>query len=259
MTKSSNLDWEFEKFQREIQEFDQSSTGQQTLKSSNSYSQPSIIVASKPVVHEQLQVTREDPQKSWQQEVLARDFELSRAYNENKPRNGDQGLSNGFRSSAHASYLYKTSNLQSSSIEKSRKNTQRQDLKRKKVLRTAAGEVWEDPTLLDWPENDFRLFVGDLGYDATDELLETTFGKFPGYNNARVAKDKRTGKCKGYGFVSFSEPEGMIQAMKTLNGKYIGSRPCKLRKSTWKERTLTREKKPEVELLQQYRQRLKKT
>lgn len=31
------------------------------------------------------------------------------------------------------------------------------------VKRVAGGEVWEDPTLADWPDNDFRLFVGNLG------------------------------------------------------------------------------------------------
>lgn len=39
------------------------------------------------------------------------------------------------------------------------------------VVRTAGGQVWEDVTLLDWPDDDFRMFCGDLGNDVTDELL----------------------------------------------------------------------------------------
>ncbi|EGZ14112.1 hypothetical protein PHYSODRAFT_510538 [Phytophthora sojae] len=35
-------------------------------------------------------------------------------------------------------------------------------------LRLAGGQIWEDPTLEDWPDNDFRLFCGDLGNDSTD-------------------------------------------------------------------------------------------
>jgi hypothetical protein len=31
------------------------------------------------------------------------------------------------------------------------------------VKRSAAGVEWEDQTMADWPENDFRLFVGNLG------------------------------------------------------------------------------------------------
>lgn len=34
------------------------------------------------------------------------------------------------------------------------------------VKRTMAGVEWEDPTMADWPENDFRLFVGNLGARA---------------------------------------------------------------------------------------------
>ena len=30
----------------------------------------------------------------------------------------------------------------------------------------AAGRVWTDETLADWPEDDFRIFVGDLGNEA---------------------------------------------------------------------------------------------
>lgn len=39
------------------------------------------------------------------------------------------------------------------------------------MVRTAGGQVWEDVTLLDWPDDDFRMFCGDLGNDVTDELL----------------------------------------------------------------------------------------
>ena len=46
--------------------------------------------------------------------------------------------------------------------------------------RTAAGEVWEDKTLEDWPENDYRLFCGNLGNEVNDEVLASAFRKsFP--------------------------------------------------------------------------------
>lgn len=52
-----------------------------------------------------------------------------------------------------------------------------------------------------------------------------------------VVRDKRTGKTKGYGFVSFASPSDLATALKEMNGKYVGNRPIKLRKSNWKERT----------------------
>jgi len=33
-----------------------------------------------------------------------------------------------------------------------------------------AGVIWEDPSLDDWPDNDFRIFVGDLGNEVSDEV-----------------------------------------------------------------------------------------
>lgn len=41
--------------------------------------------------------------------------------------------------------------------------------------------IWEDPTLEDWPENDFRLFVGNLGNEVSDELLANSFKKYKSF------------------------------------------------------------------------------
>lgn len=109
--------------------------------------------------------------------------------------------------------------------------------KKKAIPRRAAGQSWEDPTLTDWPDNDYRLFCGDLGNEVNDDVLSKAFSRFPSFNMARVVRDKRTGKSKGYGFVSFSNPTDLAAAIKEMNGKYVGNRPIKLRKSNWKERT----------------------
>ncbi|KAJ8442258.1 hypothetical protein Cgig2_005198 [Carnegiea gigantea] len=110
------------------------------------------------------------------------------------------------------------------------------ETKKKAIPRKAAGQTWEDPTLADWPENDYRLFCGDLGNEVNDDVLSKAFSRFPSFNMARVVRDKRTGKTKGYGFVSFANPSDLAAALKEMNGKYVGNRPIKLRKSTWKER-----------------------
>ncbi|CAD6250240.1 unnamed protein product [Miscanthus lutarioriparius] len=107
---------------------------------------------------------------------------------------------------------------------------------KKAVPRKAAGQSWEDPTLADWPENDFRLFCGDLGNEVNDDVLAKAFSKYPSFNMARVIRDKWTGKTKGYGFVSFANASDLTSALKEMNGKYVGNRPIKLRKSTWKNR-----------------------
>lgn len=108
----------------------------------------------------------------------------------------------------------------------------------KKCIRTAAGTSWEDPSLLEWDADDFRIFCGDLGNEVNDDILARAFSRYPSFLKAKVVRDKRTGKTKGYGFVSFKDPNDYVRAMREMNGKYVGSRPIKLRKSMWKDRNM---------------------
>ncbi|KAJ1614606.1 RRM domain-containing protein [Cryptosporidium canis] len=111
-----------------------------------------------------------------------------------------------------------------------------------KRFRKAAGQVWVDNTLDEWPENDFRLFCGDLGNDVTEEVLTNAFKKYPSFEKCRVIRNKHTGKTRGYGFVSFTNPNDMLRAMKEMNRKYVGSRPITLKRSKWKDREIDSDK-----------------
>lgn len=53
-------------------------------------------------------------------------------------------------------------------------------------MREAAGSRWVDPTLAEWPENDFRIFVGDLGNEVNDEALSKAFSRYPSFAKAKV-------------------------------------------------------------------------
>ncbi|XP_026574624.1 RNA-binding protein 42 isoform X1 [Pseudonaja textilis] len=117
-----------------------------------------------------------------------------------------------------------------------KKKTKQEKLKR--CIRTAAGTCWEDPSLLEWDPDDFRIFCGDLGNEVNDDILARAFSRYPSFLKAKVIRDKRTGKTKGYGFVSFKDPNDYVRAMREMNGKYVGSRPIKLRKSMWKDRNI---------------------
>ena len=66
--------------------------------------------------------------------------------------------------------------------------------------------------------DDFRIFVGDLGNEVSDDALLRAFSKYPSLLKARVIRDKKTKKTKGYGFVSFKEPQDYLKAMREMNG-----------------------------------------
>ena len=116
--------------------------------------------------------------------------------------------------------------------------------------------------------DDFRIFCGDLGNDVNDDTLARAFSRFPSFIKAKVIRDKYTKKTKGYGFVSFKDPHDFMQAMREMNGecikcvqqlsgpmegnvrvagRYIGNRPVKLRKSTWRDRCFEVVKKRDKE------------
>lgn len=106
------------------------------------------------------------------------------------------------------------------------------DGKQKTVIRSGGGQTWQDPSLLEWDPSHFRLFVGNLAGEVTDESLLKAFSKYSSVQKARVVRDKRTTKSKGYGFVSFVNGDEYFQAARDMQGKYIGSHPVLLRKST---------------------------
>uniref|UniRef100_A0A183BTJ7 RNA-binding protein 42 n=1 Tax=Globodera pallida TaxID=36090 RepID=A0A183BTJ7_GLOPA len=114
----------------------------------------------------------------------------------------------------------------------------RGEKKMKRFVRSCGGQVWEDASMAEWDPNDFRIFCGDLGNEVSDELLAKAFRKYPSFQKAKVVRDSRTNKSKGFGFVSFKHQDDFIRAMKEMDGKYVGNRPIKLRKSNWKERNL---------------------
>jgi hypothetical protein len=84
--------------------------------------------------------------------------------------------------------------------------------KRVTVLRKGGGKVWEDQTLLEWNPCThfclsfsvslltqrvvawFRLFVGDLSNDVSDDVLANAFNQYPSFKKARVIRDRLSQK-----------------------------------------------------------------
>ena len=102
----------------------------------------------------------------------------------------------------------------------------------KTVHRAGGGQSWNDSTLLEWDPAHFRLFVGNLAGEVTDDSLLKAFARYTSVQKARVIREKRTQKSKGYGFVSFSDGDDYFKAAREMQGKYIGSHPVLLRRAT---------------------------
>ena len=107
-----------------------------------------------------------------------------------------------------------------------------------RIYRKGAGVIWQDESLNEWPENDYRMFIGDLGNEVNDQVLANAFIKYPSFAKAKVIRNKITGKTKGYGFVSVTDVNDYIKIMREMNGKYVGNRPIRIKRSTWKDRSV---------------------
>jgi hypothetical protein len=101
----------------------------------------------------------------------------------------------------------------------------------KTVHRSGGGANWTDSTLLEWDPAHFRIFVGNLAGETTDDSLLKAFSQYPSVQKARVIRDKRTTKSKGYGFVSFADGDDYFRAARDMAGKYIGSHPVTIKKA----------------------------
>jgi ELAV like protein 2/3/4 len=68
------------------------------------------------------------------------------------------------------------------------------------------------------------IFVYNLGPETDENTLWQLFGPFGAVQSVKISRDMQTQKCKGFGFVTMTNYEEAILAIKHLNGFNIGSR-----------------------------------
>jgi len=141
-------------------------------------------------------------------------------------------------------------------------------------VRTAGGKTWVDTSLDDWPDDDFRIFVGNLGNDVNDVMLYQHFSKYSSLQRAKVVRDSKMqsknnnqdqqqqhqqnhyqpppqqqnnnnkkSDSKGYGFVSFGDALECARAIREMDQTWLGSRPVRIKRSTWKDRDVKQVRK----------------
>uniref|UniRef100_A0A803MF76 RRM domain-containing protein n=1 Tax=Chenopodium quinoa TaxID=63459 RepID=A0A803MF76_CHEQI len=72
--------------------------------------------------------------------------------------------------------------------------------------------------------NHHNIFVGDLSPEVTDATLFACFSAYQSCSDARVMWDQKTGRSRGFGFVSFRSQQDAQSAINDQNGKWLGSR-----------------------------------
>lgn len=75
-----------------------------------------------------------------------------------------------------------------------------------------------------------KLFVGGLSWETTQENLQRYFGRFGEVIDCVVMKNSESGRSRGFGFVTFSDPGNVTIVLQNgphqLDGRTIDPKPC---------------------------------
>src|SRR6476646_3209917 len=70
-----------------------------------------------------------------------------------------------------------------------------------------------------------KLYVGNLPFSATDQILSDTFAQCGTVESAKIIVDRDTGRSKGFGFVEMSTEAEAADAIAKCNGADYDGRP----------------------------------
>ena len=73
-----------------------------------------------------------------------------------------------------------------------------------------------------------NLFVGNMSFQTTEEELRALFAPFGQITRIHIAKDRETGRARGFAFVEMPNDDEAAKAMEGLNGKEVGGRALKV-------------------------------
>ncbi len=82
-----------------------------------------------------------------------------------------------------------------------------------------------------------RLYVGNLPKEVEREELETVFAEFDDTVSTKVITDRKTGKCRGFGFVTVKNDEQADQLIEKFNGYMFKDTPLKIEKALPRSKT----------------------
>ncbi len=80
-------------------------------------------------------------------------------------------------------------------------------------------------------DGSIEIYVGNLSYDLTDDMLRKEFEAFGKVNSARIITNRYNGKSKGFGFVHMPNRAEADAAVQALSDKDLLGRKLKCNKA----------------------------
>ncbi len=82
-----------------------------------------------------------------------------------------------------------------------------------------------------------KLFVGGLSWNTGDSELREAFESHGDVIEAQVVNDRETGRSRGFGFVTFSDPGQADSAVQALDGTVLDGRTIRVSEAQQKSRS----------------------
>ncbi|MDJ0841239.1 MAG: RNA-binding protein [Acidobacteriota bacterium] len=85
-----------------------------------------------------------------------------------------------------------------------------------------------------------KLFVGNLSWNTAEEDLRDAFSRFGQIDECRIITDRDTGRSRGFGFITYADPDSAQAAMNEMNGSELDGRSLNVNEA--KERAPRRDR-----------------
>ena len=93
----------------------------------------------------------------------------------------------------------------------------------RQILKAARSEMLESSGV--------KLFVGSISWDANEDDLRKLFSTYGELKDVHIAKDRETGKSRGFAFINFSSLKDGKKAVKELDGTDFHGRKISVQES----------------------------
>jgi cold-inducible RNA-binding protein len=80
-----------------------------------------------------------------------------------------------------------------------------------------------------------KLFVGNLGFEVTENDLQDVFAAFGPVSEVNLITDRATGRSRGFAFVTMATPEAAKAAIEGATGKMLKGRDLKVNEARARE------------------------
>lgn len=80
-----------------------------------------------------------------------------------------------------------------------------------------------------------KMYVGNIPFSTSDDELKELFGEFGEVTDVHIPEDRESGRPRGFAFVTMDSKDGMVNAIKDLDGAEFGGRNLRVNEAKPRE------------------------